>query len=152
MEQLVSEQRRRASGRGEPMPINVYEAGGAIVVEAALPGVMPNQVDVSCTDNVLTIRAHSDVADREYLHQELHTIDYQRQIALPGDCLFEEAEAEVEHGILTVRIPKARPQAPERIRIQVTRKGPASQTIEAEPSSYTEGRRRTNRRKSADDE
>src|SRR5205807_8965587 len=133
-------------------PINVYEAGGAIVIEAALPGVAPNQVDVSCTDNVLTIRARSDVAEREYLHQELHSIEYQRQIALPGDCLFEEAAAEVEHGILTVRIPKARPQAPERIKIQVTRRGPASQTIEAEPGGSTEVRRRSNRRKPADEE
>jgi HSP20 family protein len=152
MEQLANEQRRRAGGRGEPMPINVYEAGGAIVVEAALPGVAPNQVDVSCADNVLTIRARSDIAEREYLHQELHSIDYQRQIALPGDCQFEEAAAEVEHGILAVRIPKARPQAPERIKIQVTRRGPASQTIEAEPGSHGDVRRKSSRRKPLDSE
>jgi HSP20 family protein len=119
------------------MPINVYEDGGEIVVEAALPGVQPDQVDVSFTDNILTIRARSQVADREYLHQELHGVDYQRQVALPNDCRFEEAAAEVEHGILAVRVPKARPQAPEKIRIQVTRRGPASQTIEAEPGSYS---------------
>ena len=57
MEQLFNEQRRRSSGgRGEPMPINVYEEGGEMVVEAALPGVLPNQVEVSFTDNVLTVQ------------------------------------------------------------------------------------------------
>jgi HSP20 family protein len=135
VEQLLTDQRHRYTGRGEPMPINVFEDSGDIVVEAALPGVLPDQVDVSCTDNVLSIRARAQIPEREYLHQELHSIDYRRQVALPGDCLFEEAQAEVELGILTVRVPKARPQTPERIRIQVTRRGPASQTIEAEPGA-----------------
>lgn len=146
MEQFFNEQRRRsAGGRGEPMPINVYEEGGEIVVEAALPGVLPSQVDVSFTDNVLSVRAQTEVPERDYLHQEVHSTEYQRQIALPGDLRFDEASAEVENGILAVRVPKARPQAPEKIRIQVTRRGPAAQTIEAEPSAFGEVRRRTTR-------
>ncbi|MDR0360940.1 MAG: Hsp20/alpha crystallin family protein [bacterium] len=148
MEQLLAERRRRATS-GEPMPINVFEEDGAIVVEAALPGAQPDMVDVSCSDSVLTIRARVEIAEREYLHQELQSLDYQRQVALPGDCRFEEAQAEVEHGILTVRVPKARPKGPDRIRIQVTRRGPAAQTIEAEPGSYSEVRRRP-RRKAAE--
>lgn len=142
MEQFFNEH-RRSGGRGEPMPINVYEEGGAIVVEAALPGVQPNQVDVSFTDNVMTVRANSDVPERDYLHQEVHPTEYQRQIALPADCRFDEASAEVEHGILLVRVPKPRPQPQEKIRIQVTRRGPAAQTIEAEPGAFGEVRRRT---------
>jgi HSP20 family protein len=146
MEQFFNEQRRRSGGRGEPMPINVYEEGGEIVVEAALPGVQPNQVDVSFTDNVLTMRARTDVPERDYLHQEVHSTEYQRQIALPGDLRFEETSAEVENGFLLVRVPKARPQASDRIRIQVTRRGPAAQTIEAESSAFGDSRRRASRR------
>src|SRR5207237_7667229 len=114
LEQLAGAERRRSGS--EPMPINVYEEDGTVIVEAALPGVTPDDVDVSCSDNVLTIRARAQVADREYLHQEMRTSDYLRQIALADDCRFDQAEAAVEHGLLTVRVPKARPRAPEKIR------------------------------------
>jgi HSP20 family molecular chaperone IbpA len=66
------------------------------------------------------------VPERDYLHQEIHPGQYQRQIALPGDCQFEQAQASVEDGVLTVRVPKARPRAPEKIRIQVNRRDPGS--------------------------
>jgi HSP20 family protein len=135
LEQLAGVERRTGS---EPMPINVYEEDGTVVVEAALPGIAPDDVDVSCSDNVLTIRARAQVADREYLHQDMRTSDYQRQIALPGDCMFERAEAAVEHGLLTVRVPKVRPRAPDKIRIQINRKGPGT-TIDAEKGTgYSE--------------
>ncbi|MBO0683570.1 MAG: Hsp20/alpha crystallin family protein, partial [Candidatus Dormibacteraeota bacterium] len=131
---------RRRTG-GEPMPINVYEEDGAVFVEAALPGVAPEQVEVSCSENVLTIRARPQVAEREYLHQELRSGEYLRQVALPGDCRVEEAEASVEHGLLRVRVPKVRPRAPEKVRIQVNRKGPGASgpTIDAEKGTgYSE--------------
>jgi HSP20 family protein len=142
LEQLTGVERRGTGS--EPMPINVYEENGVVIVEAALPGVGPDEVEVSCSDNVLTIGARAQVADREYLHQEMRSAAYLRQIALPGDCKFERAEAAVEHGLLTVRVPKVRPRTPEKIRIQVNRKGPGTTddpgtTIDAEKGTgYSE--------------
>jgi HSP20 family protein len=136
MEQLAGAERRRPGS--EPMPVNIYEEDGMLVVEAALPGVTPEEVEVSCSDNVLTIRAPAQVADREYLHQEMRSSDFLRQVTLPGDCRFDEAEAAVEHGLLTVRVPKVRPRAPAKIRIQVNRKG-SDTTIDAEKGTgYSE--------------
>jgi HSP20 family protein len=136
LEQLAGTERRGAGS--EPMPINIYEEDGVVIVEAALPGVAPDDLDVSCSENVLTIRARAQVAEREFLHQEIRSSDYLRQIALPGDCRFEQAEAAVEHGLLTVRVPKIRPRAPDKIRIQVNRKGSGT-TIDAEKGTgYSE--------------
>lgn len=117
----MGEPRSRSSGP-VPMPMNVYEEGDALVVEASLPGVKPDDVELSCQDGVLTIRARSRVAEREYLHQEMRGIEYLRRISLPADCHFDRAEASADHGLIVVRVPKARPKAPEKIRIQVTRK------------------------------
>ena len=140
MESLLQEERRRrGDGRGEPMPVNVFEEKGAVVVQAVVPGVDPDDVEIQCGDSLLTIRAQSKVGDRAYLHQEIHPVEWLRQLALPPDCRFEEAEASSENGILTIRIPKARPRAPEKIRIQVTRKGGPAQTIDAAPGTgYSE--------------
>jgi HSP20 family protein len=137
LEQLAGSERRRPGG-GDPVPINVYEEGGAVVVEASLPGVTPDDVDVSCSDNVLTIRGKVHIPEREYLHQEMSDHEYLRQIALPADCRFDQAEASVEHGLLTVRIPKVRPQAPEKIRIQVNRKTSAEPIDAEKGSGYSE--------------
>jgi len=140
LDQLLLEERQRTPGghRGEPMPVNVYESDGKLVIEAAVPGVGPDDVDIQCAEGVLTIRARSEVPEREYLHQELRPVEYVRQLALPADCRFEEALAEAENGILTIRIPKTRPRAPDKIRIQVARRGADVKTIDAKPGSYTE--------------
>lgn len=119
LEQMLAERR---GGGSDWMPVNVFEESDAVVVEAAMPRVRPEDVDLDCTDNVLTIQARSQLPEREYLHQEMGPAEYRRQIALPGDCRFEEAAAAVEDGLLTVRVPKVRAPAPEKIRIQVNRR------------------------------
>ncbi|MDQ6918002.1 MAG: Hsp20/alpha crystallin family protein [Candidatus Dormibacteraeota bacterium] len=119
-----------AHGRGEPMPINVHQSESDLFIEAALPGVEPEDIDISYSDGVLTLRANSTVAERDYFHQEIRGIEYLRQVMLPVECRFDKAEASVENGMLRVRIPKQRPQPPEKIHIKVNRSaGPT--TIEA---------------------
>ena len=119
-----------AHGRGEPMPINVHQSESDLFIEAALPGVEPDDIDISYGDGVLTLRANSTVAEKDYFHQEIRGIEYLRQVMLPVECRFDEAEASVENGMLRIRIPKQRPQPPEKIHIKVNRSaGPT--TIEA---------------------
>lgn len=125
LERLLGEQPTRADA-GVPMPINVHEEDGTVVLEACMPGVGPDDVELSCTENVLTVRGRMRVAEREYLHQEMRSTEYLRRIALPTDCRFDQAEATAENGMVRVTIPKIRPRAPEKIRIQITRKGAGS--------------------------
>ena len=120
------------------MPINVHDNGEALVVEAALPGVAPDKVDLDCSEGLLTIRGRAEFEDREYIHQELHSTDYLRQLQLPADCRYDQATAEFENGMLTILIPKVQPRAPEKSRIQVTKRG-ATETIDAQPGTgYSE--------------
>jgi HSP20 family protein len=119
-----------AHGRGEPMPINVHQSDTDLFIEAALPGVEPDDVDISYHDGLLTLQAHSEVTERDYFHQEIRAIEYLRQVMLPVECRFDAAEAILENGMLRIRIPKQRPEAPEKIHIKVNRSaGPT--TIDA---------------------
>ena len=130
-EQMLREGTRwRESTRGEPMPINIHETEGEVIVEASLPGVKPENVEIHSSEGVLTIAASSVVEERDYHHQEIRSVTYHRQLLLPADARWEEAKADFEHGMLTIRIPKRQPKAPERIRIQVSR-GSARAPIEA---------------------
>ncbi|TMD08965.1 MAG: Hsp20/alpha crystallin family protein [Chloroflexi bacterium] len=117
-------------GRGEMMPINVHQTETDVVIEAALPGVKPEDIEVSAAEGLLTIRAHSTVEERDYFHQEMSSIEYSRQVMLPVECRSDKATASFDHGILAIRIPKQKPKAPERINIQVNRSGGRA-TIEA---------------------
>ena len=130
LEQMLQAAQQPATGRGDPMPINVHQSEGDLYVVAALPGVTPDDIDISYHDGLLTLRARSRVADTEYFHQEIRGVEYLRQVMLPVECRFEEAEASLEHGMLQIRIPKQRPRPPEKIRIQVNRSAGPS-TIEA---------------------
>jgi HSP20 family protein len=140
LEALGHESRRLAgSERGLPMPVNVYQEPDAMVIEALIPGVGPDDVEIQSGDGMLTIRAVSRVEDREYVHQEIRPTQWHRQLALPADLKFDAATADADNGVLIIRIPKPKPRQPEKIRIQVTRKAEGEpQTIEAKPGSYRE--------------
>ena len=133
LDQMFQESRRTMrETRGEPMPVNVHETADAVVVEAVLPGVKPEDVDVQTGEGVLTITARQAVEERDYFHQEFRSVEFHRQLVLPADVKYDAATADLEHGLLTIRIPKAKPKQPEKIRVQVSRKNSSgSAPIEA---------------------
>ena len=89
-ERLDQLQARQEGHTGEPggetmqVPVNVYEAGEALVVVAPLPGVMPEDVSISMDGNELTISAGMrSAAAKEYLVHEWHYGPYERVVSLP---------------------------------------------------------------------
>src|SRR5438128_1848921 len=107
LDQMLQESRHTLrEARGEPMPINVHETDDAVVVEAVLPGVKPDDVEVQTGDGLLSITARTTVEERDYFHQEFRSVEFHRQLVLPADCKYDAATADLEHGVLTVRVPK----------------------------------------------
>jgi HSP20 family protein len=108
-----------------PLPLDVTTTPDALLVEAALPGVAPEQVEITVEDGTLTIRAETRSerttgGDGEVLVQEIRRGSVSRAIALPTGLEPDKASATFEHGMLALRIPRAEAVKPRQIRITPT--------------------------------
>jgi HSP20 family protein len=105
--------------------IDVYETPEEMVVKAAVPGVDPNDVDISVEEDVLTIRGdsrhESEVKEENYLRRELRYGSFGRSLRLPPTVDPDNASATFEHGILKLTFPK-KPEAKARS-IKITPRG-----------------------------
>lgn len=98
-------------GAGMGFPVDIYETDDSLVVKASLPGVNPEDVDISVTGDTLTIKgetkAREETKRENYYRQELRYGAFARSFALPTRVQSDKADATFENGILTVTIPKA---------------------------------------------
>jgi len=101
--------------------VEVSETEGEVDVKAALPGIKPEEVEVSINKDVLTIKAEhkSDAEDtkRDYYRREISYGSYQRSFSLPFAVDADKAEASFENGMLTLRLPKAEALRPKQIKV-----------------------------------
>ena len=103
------------------LPLDVTRTADALVVEAALPGIKPDDVEITVEDGTLSIRGefrseHQD-GEGENLVSEIRRGSVSRAISLPTGLEPDKATATFEHGVLTLRIPKAESVKPRQIRI-----------------------------------
>ena len=109
------------NGEGVPAPIDVHETGEDIVVTASLPGVRPDDVEITMTGQSLTLRgevkADEEIQRDQYLYRERRYGSFNRSIQLPVRVQGDKAEATFIDGVLTLRIPKADEVKPRQIRI-----------------------------------
>jgi HSP20 family protein len=89
---------------------DILTHGEDMVVRAELPGVAPGDVDISVTDNVLTIRGHraEETEDEKagYMMRESFRGSFERSVTLPAGIDPATLKASFEHGVLEVTIPK----------------------------------------------
>ena len=107
--------------RRHAFPVDLSETDDAVVAKAALPGVNPDEVEVSVNEDLLTIKAeakHEEKDERErYLHRELTYGAFSRTVQLPTSVDSEKATAEYEGGVLTITLPKLEGQRARTIKV-----------------------------------
>jgi HSP20 family protein len=111
---------------GEPegkLTVDVYQTASEIVVESAIAGVGPGDIDVNATADSVTIRGSrkraKTVRDEDYLYQECYWGKFARSIILPQEVDPDGAEVTFKNGILTVRLPKANRRKTKKLKIVV---------------------------------
>ena len=123
------------------LPLDITSSPDALVVEAALPGIQPDDVEITVEDGTLTIRAESrserQATDGDMLINEIRRGSFSRAVALPTGLEPDRATATFEHGVLHLTIPKAETVKPRQIRISPTIDGQSSNGSGA-PSDATD--------------
>ena len=109
-------------------PIEVSETESDLEVKASLPGVRPEQVEITVQNDVLTIKAeHRDESEdkkRDYYRREIRYGAFHRALTLPVGVDADKAEARFDNGLLYLRLPKAEALRPKQIRV-----GQAAQAV-----------------------
>jgi HSP20 family protein len=108
---------------GAAMALDIAMTSDALVIEASLPGVKPDDVEITVAEGTLTIRGETRAERREEGELLLHEIRrgvVARAVSLPSGLEPDRTEATFDNGILTLRIPKAEQAKPRQIRITPT--------------------------------
>ena len=103
-------------------PLDVTEADDMFTVKASVPGMNPDDLDITISDNVLTIKGETQeetVKEEERVHlRERRFGSFMRSISLPTPVEPNNVNATMENGILTLQIPKAEAVKPKRIAVR----------------------------------
>jgi HSP20 family protein len=102
--------------------IDLYQTEDEVVVKAALPGLKPDEVQISITGDVLTLRGEFKQEEQKqeatWHIREQRRGAFERSVMLPSVVQTDKAKADFENGILTVTLPKAESVKPKTISIK----------------------------------
>ncbi len=150
MNQLLEESfvspARTTSGSNVNMPLNVSETADAYVVEAVVPGVKPENLDITLQDNVLTLTAETRQEQQNGGQQaNFHRVERRygrvsRSIGLPTQVQGDAVQASLENGVLRLEIPKAEAVKPRKITVNVNNAQPQQLDVSTEGEQREAGK------------
>ena len=103
------------------LPLDMYETENDVVVKASVPGVKPEDIQVTVTGDLLTIKgefkSEEKTGKRNVLRQERRYGSFCRQLGLPSGVDSNKAAASFENGVLTLTLPKVEAVKPKTVRV-----------------------------------
>ena len=102
------------------MPLDVIDAENDYVVNAVLPGLKPEDLNVEIKENTITLTGEMkapEVKAGSYLLDEICYGKFARTLEIDGELDGAKAEAHLENGLLTLRIPKAETAKPKVVKV-----------------------------------
>lgn len=92
------------------LAVDVFQTDDNVVLKAPIAGVRPEDLEISITDEVITIKGErkelEEVTRENYLCQECYWGAFSRSYVLPVAVLGDKGQASLKNGILTITIPK----------------------------------------------
>jgi HSP20 family protein len=104
------------------LAVDVYQTQDSIVIKTLVAGVLPTNVDINVSRDMLTIRGtredEREVEDSNYFQKELYWGSFSRTILLPEEVDVDAAEASEKHGVLIIRLPKINKSKSTKLRVK----------------------------------
>jgi len=102
--------------------VDVFETGNEFVVLAAIAGVQIKDIDISLEKDMMVISGqrcdpHED-AGKKYFYQECYWGPFSRKIVLPENIDIDSADAQMDKGVLTIKIPRVQQNGKNKIGIK----------------------------------
>jgi HSP20 family protein len=114
---------RRHASSGWGLAVDVAENEDGYVVKATVPGITPDDLEITLEDDLLTIKGEikesEEISKEQYHVRERRYGAFSRNVRFPVAVNADEIHASYEHGILTLEVPKAEEVKPKRISISV---------------------------------
>ncbi len=121
-----------------PLALDVMESNGNFILKAAVPGIPPEELEISIENRVLTIRGEhkqeTPEEDVRLYRRELVYGSFARSIRLPQNLDLEKVDATFTHGVVTITIPKLEEVKPAALRVPVRMAEAGPTAIEANPT------------------
>jgi len=106
----------------EALALDMYETADSVVVKTSVPGIAPEDIDITISGDVLTIKGETKAEEKlekeNYIRQERRYGSFSRSVRLPGSLVADKAEATFDKGVLTLSIPKSEEAKPKTIKVQ----------------------------------
>jgi len=111
------------TGFGMQIPaINMYQTDDDVVVQAALPGLKVEDVQITITGDILSLKGEfkekTESKDKAYTIREQNYGSFERSMQLPTGVLADKSRAEFEDGILSITLPRAEDERPRTITVK----------------------------------
>ncbi len=101
--------------------VDVIDRDDEVLVRAELPGMVKDDLEISLTDQTVTIRGETHKESKEergdYYRREITSGSFQRTLALPAEVLGDAAKAAFEDGVLELTLPKAKKASKRKVKI-----------------------------------
>ncbi len=122
--------------------VDIFENKNEIVLEAELPGMKPEDVNISIENNVLTLHGERKFEKKDE-SDNFHRVErsygsFTRSFTLPSTVSSENANAEFENGVLRLTLAKREEAKPRRIEIKAGSGGSQSKTIDTSATQTEE--------------
>ena len=117
-----------AERRDWSIPLDIVRDGDKVTVQASLPGVQPDDIDVTIEGGVLTIKADTKVPelkndeereDGGYVVRERRSGSFHRSLRLPEHVDTDKVEPRYENGVLTITLPVAESKKAKHLKVAV---------------------------------